>query len=129
MEGSMLCRYFHAQFNMEFLYDTIDMDFMNENQSAHGDREFGHMVARMGIERKVIMSYWNDADVVKCLAAWMCTAVGIMEFSHIHLESLKFLFCIWAIRVHRLRHCIRLNCWPKCCMPENYGILKFIFLM
>ncbi len=42
----------HTQFNQEIPYDTIDMDFMNENQSAHGDREYGHIVSRMGIERK-----------------------------------------------------------------------------
>ena len=45
-----LC-HLHTQFNVEIPYDTIDMDFMNENQSAHGGREFGHMVTRMGIER------------------------------------------------------------------------------
>ena len=44
----------HTQFNREIPYDTIDMNFMNENQSAHGDREYGHIVTRMGIERKVI---------------------------------------------------------------------------
>ena len=46
--------HFHTQFNQEIPYDTIDMDFMNENQSAHGDREYGHMVTRMGIERKYL---------------------------------------------------------------------------
>ena len=50
----------HTQFNEEIPYDTIDMDFMNENQSAHGDREYGHIVTRMGIERKVIVGHWND---------------------------------------------------------------------
>ena len=53
----------HTQFNMEIPYDTIDMDFMNENQSAHGDREFGHMVTRMGIERKVVVGHWSDERV------------------------------------------------------------------
>ena len=48
---------------MEIPYDTIDMDFMNENQSAHGGREFGHMVTRMGIERKVIAGHWADKKV------------------------------------------------------------------
>ena len=46
--------HFHTQYNEEIPYDQIDMDFMNENQAAHGDREWGHMVTRMGIERKVI---------------------------------------------------------------------------
>ena len=50
----------HTQFNQEIPYDTIDMDFMNENQSAHGDREYGHIVSRMGIERKVIVGHWSD---------------------------------------------------------------------
>mgnify|MGYP000784944725 FL=1 len=52
-----LC-HLHTQFNQEIPYDTIDMDFMNENQSAHGGREYGHMVTRMGIERKVIVGHW-----------------------------------------------------------------------
>ena len=43
--------HFHTQFNEEIPYDSIDMDFMNENQSAHGDREYGHIVSRMRIER------------------------------------------------------------------------------
>ena len=49
----------HTQFNEEIPYDTIDMDFMNENQSAHGDREYGHIVTRMGIERKVVVGHWS----------------------------------------------------------------------
>ena len=70
---------------MEIPYDTIDMDFMNENQSAHGGREFGHMVTRMGIERKVIAGHWADKKVQERLASWMRTAVGIMESSHIRV--------------------------------------------
>lgn len=53
----------HTQFNEEIPYDTIDMDFMNENQAAHGDREYGHIVSRMGIERKVVMGHWSDRRV------------------------------------------------------------------
>ncbi len=75
----------HTQFNQEIPYDTIDMDFMNENQSAHGDREYGHIVTRMGIERKVVVGHWSDPAVVKKIADWMCTAVGIMESSHIRV--------------------------------------------
>ena len=44
----------HTQYNEEIPYDSIDMDFMNENQAAHGDREWGHIVTRMGIERKLL---------------------------------------------------------------------------
>lgn len=75
----------HTQFNEEIPYDSIDMDFMNENQSAHGDREYGHIVTRMGIERKVIMGHWADPTVGRRIASWMRTAVGIMESSHIRV--------------------------------------------
>ena len=75
----------HTQFNREIPYDTIDMDFMNENQSAHGDREYGHIVSRMGIERKVVVGYWADREVQERIASWMLTAIGIMESSHIRV--------------------------------------------
>ncbi len=77
--------HFHTQFNQEIPYDTIDMDFMNENQSAHGDREYGHMVTRMEIPRKVVMGHWSDPKVVGRIAGWMRTAVGIMESSHVRV--------------------------------------------
>lgn len=75
----------HTQFNEEIPYDTIDMDFMNENQSAHGDREYGHIVSRMGIERKVVVGHWSDREVQRTMAEWMRTAIGIMESSHIRV--------------------------------------------
>ncbi len=50
----------HTQFNRDIPWDTIDMDFMNLNQAAHGDREFGFIGTRMGIARKVIVGYWED---------------------------------------------------------------------
>lgn len=75
----------HTQFNQEIPYDTIDMDFMNENQSAHGGREYGHIVSRMGIERKVIVGFWDDKAVQDKIAFWMRTAVGVMESSHIRV--------------------------------------------
>ncbi|WFR59937.1 L-arabinose isomerase [Anaerocolumna sp. AGMB13025] len=75
----------HTQFNREIPYDTIDMDFMNTNQSAHGDREFGHIVSRMGIERKVVVGFWEDKTVQERIAGWMITAVGIIESSHIRV--------------------------------------------
>ena len=76
----------HTQFNEELPYDTIDMDFMNENQSAHGDREYGHIVSRMGIERKVVVGHWSRSDRCRSrIASWMRTAVGIVESSHIRV--------------------------------------------
>lgn len=79
-----LC-HLHTQFNEEIPYDTIDMDFMNENQSAHGDREYGHIVSRMGIERKIIVGHWANPNVQDKLGSWMRTAVGVMESSHIRV--------------------------------------------
>ena len=75
----------HTQFNEELPYDSIDMDFMNENQSAHGDREYGHIVTRMRIERKVVVGHWADPVVAGKIASWMRTAVGIVESSHIRV--------------------------------------------
>ena len=75
----------HTQFNQEIPYDVIDMDFMNTNQSAHGDREYGHIVSRMGIERKVIVGFWDDRGVQERIGDWMRTAIGIIESSHIRV--------------------------------------------
>ncbi len=75
----------HTQFNQEIPYDTIDMDFMNENQSAHGGREFGHIFTRMGIERKVVAGHWSDSRVQEKIASWMRTAVGVVESSHVRV--------------------------------------------
>lgn len=68
-----------TQFNREIPYEEIDMDFMNENQSAHGDREYGHVVTRLNIERKVIAGYWEDEKVLSRVASWMRTAIGVVE--------------------------------------------------
>ena len=75
----------HTQYNEEIPYDEIDMDFMNENQAAHGDREYGHIVSRMRIERKVVVGYWKDNAVREKIASWMSTAVGVIESSHIRV--------------------------------------------
>ena len=75
----------HTQFNREIPYDSIDMDFMNENQAAHGDREYGHIVSRMKIERKVIVGFWDDKEVQERIASWMRTAIGVIESSHIRV--------------------------------------------
>ncbi len=69
----------HTQFNEEIPYDEIDMDFMNENQSAHGGREYGHIDTRMGLPRKVIAGHWKNPAVRARIASWMRTAVGVVE--------------------------------------------------
>lgn len=75
----------HTQFNEEIPYDTIDMDFMNENQSAHGDREYGHILTRLGMERKIIVGHWSNKKVQNRIASWMRTAIGVVESSHIRV--------------------------------------------
>lgn len=67
----------HTQFNRCIPNEGIDMDFMNLNQSAHGDREHGFIGARMRIPRKVIVGFWEDADVQDRLGSWMRTAIGV----------------------------------------------------
>ncbi len=63
--------HFHTQYNAEIPWSEIDMDFMNLNQSAHGDREFGHICARMRLKRKVVVGYWQDAATQERIAVWM----------------------------------------------------------
>ncbi|CAA7600800.1 L-Arabinose isomerase [Acididesulfobacillus acetoxydans] len=69
----------HTQFNRDIPWDSIDMDFMNLNQSAHGDREYGFIGARTGLRRKVIAGYWEDPEVRRRLGQWMQTAVAHTE--------------------------------------------------
>ncbi len=64
----------HTQFNRDLPWGEIDMDFMNTNQAAHGDREFGFIGARMRIERKVVVGHWSDERVRGEIATWMRAA-------------------------------------------------------
>ncbi|HBW35265.1 L-arabinose isomerase [Desulfosporosinus sp. BICA1-9] len=69
----------HTQFNRDLPWGNIDMDFMNLNQSAHGDREYGFIGARLRIPRKVVVGYWEDPEVCQRIGTWMHTAVGYTE--------------------------------------------------
>ena len=66
----------HTQFNRDIPWADIDMDFMNTNQSAHGDREFGFIVSRMRLRRKVVVGYWQDENVIDKIKGWARTAAG-----------------------------------------------------
>lgn len=66
----------HTQFNRDIPWETIDMDFMNLNQSAHGDREFGFIMSRMRLARKVVTGHWQNKKVVDQVAAWIRAAIG-----------------------------------------------------
>ena len=64
----------HTQFNEQLPWSTIDMDFMNLNQSAHGDREFGFITARMRLKPKIIVGFWKDKTVHAELGCWVRAA-------------------------------------------------------
>jgi len=66
----------HTQYNRDIPWANIDMDFMNLNQSAHGDREFGFMVSRMRIERKVVVGHWQDPNILQEIGSWARVAAG-----------------------------------------------------
>jgi L-arabinose isomerase len=73
----------HTQFNRELPWSSIDMDFMNLNQAAHGDREFGFITARLKLARKVVVGYWQDPETVSEVAAWTRAAAGWHESQHL----------------------------------------------
>lgn len=73
----------HTQFNRDIPWGEIDMDFMNLNQSAHGDREFGFMITRMNIDRKVVVGHWQNPDVLSRIGNWMKTAAGYSESQNV----------------------------------------------
>ncbi len=66
----------HTQFNRDIPWSSIDMDFMNLNQSAHGDREFGFLMSRMHVRRKVVTGHWQDPSVISQIADWTRAAAG-----------------------------------------------------
>ena len=66
-----------TQYNMEIPNEEIDMDFMNLNQAAHGDREHGFIAARMRMPRKIIAGYWKEEGIQKRIGDWMKSAVGV----------------------------------------------------
>jgi len=71
--------HFHTQFNRDIPWDTIDMDFMNLNQSAHGGREFGFAGSRLRMERKVVTGHWKDADCIEEIAVWIRAALAYAD--------------------------------------------------
>ncbi len=69
----------HTQFNRELPWASIDMDFMNLNQAAHGDREFGFITARLRLARKVVVGFWQDPETIGEIATWSRAAAGWHE--------------------------------------------------
>jgi L-arabinose isomerase len=77
----------HTQFNKALPWATIDMDFMNLNQAAHGDREFGFITARLGLRRKVVAGYWEDPETIAEIAAWTRAAAGWHESQNLKVAT------------------------------------------
>lgn len=69
----------HTQYNRDIPWDSIDMDFMNLNQSAHGGREHGFINTRLKIERKVVVGYWQDEEVISKVDTWIRAAAAFMD--------------------------------------------------
>ena len=77
--------HFATQYNREIPNEEIDMDFMNLNQAAHGDREHGFIGARLRVPRKIIMGFWQDEEPLRELGVWMRAAIGFNESRHLRV--------------------------------------------
>lgn len=75
----------HTQYNQNIPWQSIDMNYMNLNQSAHGDREFGFMGTRLNIARKVITGHWENEEVITRMNNWMKTAIAVTEGPNIRV--------------------------------------------
>jgi L-arabinose isomerase len=78
----------HTQFNRDIPWDSIDMDFMNLNQSAHGGREYGFILSRMRRNRKVIVGHWQDPDIRKKVANWLRVAAAWNDWQGMRIARL-----------------------------------------
>lgn len=72
----------HTQYNRDIPWSEIDMDYMNLNQAAHGDREHGFIMSRMRLNRKVVVGHWQEADVVQRIAVWTRAAAALYDMRH-----------------------------------------------
>ena len=73
----------HTQFNRDLPWENIDMDFMNLNQAAHGDREHGFIMSRMNIRRKVVVGHWSDEYVQQQIGVWSRAAMAWNDFQNL----------------------------------------------
>ncbi len=78
----------HTQYNRNIPVNEIDMDFMNLNQSAHGDREHGFIGARLRMSRKIVVGFWQDENVINKIGSWQRSAAGFMESKN--LKVIRF---------------------------------------
>lgn len=71
--------HFHTQFNRDIPWSEIDMDFMNLNQAAHGDREFGYICSRLRLDRKVVVGHWQDREALDSIGTWARAAMAALD--------------------------------------------------
>ncbi|MEG2583619.1 MAG: L-arabinose isomerase [Oscillospiraceae bacterium] len=76
---------FSTQYNRDIPWSTIDMDFMNLNQSAHGDRELGFITSRMNLKRKVVVGFWKDEKTISKIDCWVRAAIGKSECDNLNI--------------------------------------------
>jgi len=69
----------HTQYNQHIPWDSIDMNYMNIHQSAHGDREFGYITSRMNIPRKIVVGHYKNSELINKISKWNRAAIGTME--------------------------------------------------
>ena len=69
----------HTQYNRDIPWSSIDMDFMNLNQSAHGDREYAHITARLGLSRAIVAGHWQDPETARRVGVWARAAAAVTE--------------------------------------------------
>jgi len=75
----------HTQYNVTLPWADLDMDFMNLNQAAHGDREFGYLAARLAVRRRIVAGHVSDPRVTRRIGAWTRAAVGVAEMRSLRL--------------------------------------------
>jgi L-arabinose isomerase len=75
----------HTQFNRDIPFDSIDMDFMNLNQSAHGDREMAHLLSKMSIHRKIVVGHWSSSEILTKIDRWSRLALGMHRMKHMKI--------------------------------------------
>jgi L-arabinose isomerase len=78
----------HTQFSRDLPWSTINMDFMNLHQSAHGDREFGYICTRLAKPRKVVVGHWEEIDVQQQVAGWMRAAIARHDMRNLKVARL-----------------------------------------
>ena len=118
--------HFATQYNRRIPYDEIDMDFMNLNQAAHGDREHGFIGARLRLGRKVIAGYWQDEAPLRELGAWMRAAVGYKASRELRVmrfgDNMREVAVTEGDKVEaQIKFGWQVNTWPVGYLVEELG--------